>query len=96
MPPQTFRGQVIVRKSSYVRYYAEHRRNLCYHVLKTPKRQYTLWFNTPDGERGYDCTKAEFVRFNVPDSTVPERECDLTLWAENLKSQERTAVSYGW
>ena len=67
MPPQTFRGQVIVRKSSYVRYYAEHRRNLCYHVLKTPKRQYTLWFNTPDGERG-----AKAVLLHIETGMRPE------------------------
>ena len=66
---QTVNGKVIVRKSTYVRYFAEKRVHLEYRPLAAPKHEYTAWFIGEDGEeRGYDVTRKVYDTLNVPEA----------------------------
>lgn len=66
------RSKTIIKKSIYTRYYSEHRVNLEYIELKTPKKSYTLWWidETNGEEYGYSVSKAIWDLYDVPSRTI--------------------------
>ena len=52
----------VIKASSYVREYENHKRGGCYKELSKPVTEYTLWFQ-PDGLLGCDCPKIVYDYF---------------------------------
>lgn len=86
MSEQTFRGKAIVSKYSYTTYYFWHQWSRQQRALKRPKKHYLLsWTSAP--ALSYECTKAEFSRFDVPDLSEPDNQRTIDRWADDLRHQ---------
>ncbi len=89
---QTVHGKPIVRKSTHVRYFSQHRICLEYRPLSRPKHEYVAWFIGDDGkEAGYDVTKKVYDGLRVPE-TVHNSASDRLEW-ERLQKRRQPSYS---
>ena len=58
-------SKTIVRKSTFVREYENHKRDMYYHKLAAPKTEYTLWYIDNGRELGIDVPKLVYESFEV-------------------------------